>query len=225
MNEAPILNVQNLCFSYPCGEILSNISFQLQAASKTAIIGPSGSGKTSLLRLIAGLEKAKSGSIEILDRKEPKKSVAMMTQKDCLLEHLSLIDNLELPLKIANEKIDREKSLEMVKILGLEKFMRAKPAELSGGMRQRLSFASCLIQKKPLILLDEPFSGLDYLNKEKVCAMINQVLCQSSFLVVTHDQWIAKELCDDVLHLERGKLHSENLYELYRNNIKNEFSA
>lgn len=210
MRTDPLLNIQNLSFSYAAKrpKILSKLSLQIKQGSKVALQGPSGSGKTTLLRLIADLEKNFCGTISLLEEKNRQKNLAFMPQKDCLLPHLCVIDNVELPLKLAKKGIFREKSMQLLQSLGLDGFEKAKPKELSGGMRQRVSLASCLIQEKALVLLDEPFANLDLQNKEKACQVIHK--SSSSFLIVSHDLAMAKELCQETFSLNAGKLHKKS---------------
>ena len=166
----PILDVQNLSYSYHSMDgatlALSNISFQINTGEFVAIVGPSGCGKSTLLSLISGLLFPAEGKILLKGSPitGPDIRIGYMLQRDHLLEWRTILANVALGLEIRKQKTS-ETMRELRKMLdtyGLADFESAHPSELSGGMRQRAALIRTLALKPDLLLLDEPFSALDY---------------------------------------------------------------
>lgn len=193
----PLLEVRDVCLSYHSisGETsaLSHISFDLMPGEFLAIVGPSGCGKSTLLNLICGLLKAEQGTI--LMEGQPVSSgdprIGYMLQKDHLLEWRSVYKNVLLGLEIRKEVTPKKLALidEMLSTYGLDKFRDARPSELSGGMRQRAALIRTLALKPDLLLLDEPFSALDYQTRLNVSDDIGKILQKTNkpAILVTHD--------------------------------------
>ena len=166
----PVLKVRDVCLSYHTlsGETpaLSHISFDLMPGEFLSIVGPSGCGKSTLLNLIAGLLTPEHGSITLGGRPVSSGSAAVgyMLQKDHLLEWRSIYKNILLGLEIRKEltpeKLAHAEAL--LQTYGLDRFRDARPSQLSGGMRQRAALIRTLVLEPELLLLDEPFSALDY---------------------------------------------------------------
>ena len=166
----PVLKVRDVCLSYHTlsGETpaLSHISFDLMPGEFLSIVGPSGCGKSTLLNLIAGLLTPEHGSITLGNRPVSSGSAAVgyMLQKDHLLEWRSIYKNILLGLEIRKEltpeKLAHAEAL--LQTYGLDRFRDARPSQLSGGMRQRAALIRTLVLEPALLLLDEPFSALDY---------------------------------------------------------------
>ena len=166
----PLLEVRDLSLSYhtPSGETpaLSHISFNLMPGEFLAIVGPSGCGKSTLLNVICGLLKPEKGSVLMngtqVSRGDPR--IGYMLQKDHLLEWRTIYKNILLGLEIRHQlSPEKLSSIEqMLRTYGLDKFRSARPSQLSGGMRQRAALIRTLALKPELLLLDEPFSALDY---------------------------------------------------------------
>ena len=166
----PLLRIRDVSYSYHTisGETsaLSHISFELMPNEFLAVVGPSGCGKSTLLNLICGLLKPEEGHI-FINRSVPFQGdsrIGYMLQKDHLLEWRTIYQNAILGLEIRKEK-SPEKLIyieEMLKAYGLDRFRDAYPSQLSGGMRQRAALIRTLALKPELLLLDEPFSALDY---------------------------------------------------------------
>ena len=209
----PILELKNINYSYHTldGETkaLSDISFVLEPGSFTAVVGPSGCGKSTLLSLIAGLMKPESGEI-LLDGKtlsDNQSSIGYMLQHDHLFEWRTVYRNILLGMEIRG-KVDaaaRERADELLSQYGLKQFANARPSELSGGMRQRAALIRTLILDPELLLLDEPFSALDYQTRLNVSDDIGQIIRNSgkTALLVTHDLSEAVSLSDRVIVLTR----------------------
>ena len=169
-----ILNVQK---SFGGKKVLSGFSATVEEGKITALMGESGKGKTTLLRIIAGLEKADGGSI----LKEGAR-VAFLFQEDRLCESLSAYDNIRLVCPAKDQEIK-----DMLEKMGLSEDIHKKVSTFSGGMKRRVAIARALLYDAPLVLLDEPFGGLDEHTKEKVAAVVREALCGKTALVVTHD--------------------------------------
>lgn len=166
----PLLEIRNVSLSYHTvsGETkaLSNISFNLMPSEFLAVVGPSGCGKSTLLNLICGMLLAEEGTI-LMNGIPPSSGdprIGYMLQKDHLLEWRTIYQNVILGLEIRNEKTPEKLAYieEMLDTYGLDKFRTARPSQLSGGMRQRAALIRTLALKPDLLLLDEPFSALDY---------------------------------------------------------------
>lgn len=207
----PLLEVRDICLSYHSisGETsaLSHISFDLMPNEFLAIVGPSGCGKSTLLNLICGLLKPSKG--EILMDGSPVASasgrIGYMLQKDHLLEWRSVYKNAVLGLEIRGELTSEKLAYvdELFRIYDLERFRNARPLELSGGMRQRAALIRTLALKPDLLLLDEPFSALDYQTRLKVSDDIGKILKETKkpAILVTHDISEAISMADRVLVL------------------------
>ena len=215
----PLLEVKDVCLSYHSlsGETaaLSHISFHLMPEEFLAVVGPSGCGKSTLLNLICGLLHAESGTILMNGKPLNKDSarIGYMLQKDHLLEWRSIYRNVLLGLEIQGELTKDNLSYvdEMLKLYELDKFRDSRPSQLSGGMRQRAALVRTLVLKPDLLLLDEPFSALDYQTRLSVSNDIGSIIQKEkkTAILVTHDLAEAVSLADRIIILtERpGRIH------------------
>lgn len=184
-----ILEVKNICKTYQAqnGEIdaLKNISFDVKEGEYISIIGPSGCGKSTLLSIISGLESKTSGEININGK------IGYMLQKDNLLEWRTIYKNVLLGLEIQRENTpeNREYVENLLRKYGLYEFKDKYPAQLSGGMRQRVALIRTLAIRPNILLLDEAFSALDYQTRLMVTDDIFKILKAENItaLMVTHD--------------------------------------
>ena len=220
----PILKVRDVCLSYHTlsGETpaLSHISFDLMPGEFLSIVGPSGCGKSTLLNLIAGLLIPECGSIT-LDGKPVSAgstTVGYMLQKDHLLEWRSIYKNILLGLEIRGELTPEKLSHaeELLRIYGLDRFRDARPSQLSGGMRQRAALIRTLVLKPELLLLDEPFSALDYQTRLAVSGDISQIIRREhkTALLVTHDISEAISLSDRIVVLSHRPATVKAIHDL-----------
>ena len=209
----PILELKNINYSYhtPEGETpaLSDISFSLAPGGFTAVVGPSGCGKSTLLSLIAGLMIPESGDIRLNGKPltENASNIGYMLQHDHLFEWRTVYRNILLGAEI-NRSLDagtKKKADALLEQYGLKPFARAKPSQLSGGMRQRAALIRTLLLDPELLLLDEPFSALDYQTRLTVSDDIGQIIRRSgkTALLVTHDLSEAVSLADRVIVLSK----------------------
>ena len=200
-----ILELKNISYSYHNldGEIqaLKNISFSVKKGEFVAIVGPSGCGKSTLLHLISNMMKPEKGAI-IMDSST---KLGYMLQKDELLEWRSIYKNVLLGLEIQHmvSPQTKEKTKQMLNDYGPSLFANAKPSELSGGMRQRAALIRTLILNPDILLLDEPFSALDYQTRLAVSNDIGQIIKNESktAILVTHDLSEAVSLADKIIIL------------------------
>lgn len=188
---------------------LKNISFKLYKNEFISFVGPSGCGKTTLLNLIAGLLPLSSGQIEMngkpIDSSDV--NIGYMLQKDHLLEWRTIYKNLTLGLEIQH-KLDKQHLTiieELLKTYGLWDFRNAYPRQLSGGMRQRAALIRTLALSPDILLLDEPFSALDYQTRLNVSDDIGSIIKEKgiSTLLVTHDLEEAISMADRVIVLSK----------------------
>ena len=189
-------------------EVLEGIDFGLDEGEVLSVIGPSGCGKSTLLGLIAGLDRPTTGTITVgggTASDDRLARCAYMPQEDCLLPWFSALDNAALALRNQGRgrKVAREEAFPVFERLGLGGFEDAKPAELSGGMRQRVAFARTWLAGKSVLLLDEPLASLDGLTRRSMQAWLAPLLAggERSAVLVTHDLDEALYLGDRVLVL------------------------
>jgi NitT/TauT family transport system ATP-binding protein len=177
-------------------DALREVTLQAGPGEIVAVVGPSGCGKTTLLELVCGLQAPDAGTVEA----DP---AVLMPQRDLLLPWLNAIDNAALALRIAGASRDaaRARAHPLFAAFGLEGFERARPRELSGGMRQRVAFLRTLLSGKPVLCLDEPFGALDALTRREMQGWLAGALAREprTVLLVTHDVEEAVVLADRVL--------------------------
>lgn len=201
----PILSLENISYSYHNlkGETaaLAGISFQVKEGEFLAIVGPSGCGKSTLLSIIAGLLKAEGGTLSF----GRSTTIGYMLQHDHLFEWRTIYQNVILGLELnkiaTKENIDYV--LQLLNDYGLYSFKDKKPSELSGGMRQRAALIRTMAIKPDVLLLDEPFSALDFQTRMTVSADIGSIIRNSgkTAILITHDLSEAVTLADRVLVL------------------------
>jgi NitT/TauT family transport system ATP-binding protein len=174
-------------------EALADISFGAEPGSFTTIVGPSGCGKSTLLRAIGGLTKPSSGRVQFKTdhgSSDGKSLYGMIFQKPVLLPWLTVIDNVLLPIKVFGYKIaDYEnQAIKLLKMVGLDDFLKRYPYELSGGMQQRVAIARALVFDPQVLLMDEPFSALDAITREQLNDQLQKLWLQTgkTVLFVTH---------------------------------------
>ncbi len=206
-----VLEIKDLCHSYHNmdGETpaIKNLSFSVAEGEFISIVGPSGCGKSTLLSIITGLLTPESGTLLLNGKplKENSTNIGYMLQKDHLFEWRTIYKNITLGLEIRHQLSAeaKQKAHTLLKQYGLADFANAKPSELSGGMRQRAALIRTLILEPELLLLDEPFSALDYQTRLTVGDEIGQIIRKEgrTAILVTHDLSEAVSLGDRVLIL------------------------
>ncbi|MBO5954415.1 MAG: ABC transporter ATP-binding protein [Clostridia bacterium] len=186
---------------------LNNINLSIKPEEFISIVGPSGCGKTTILSLISGLLKPTTGTVKVLNKTpNPKDDISgYMFQKDNLLPWRNIEKNiyfgLEIKRKCSKEKKDY--ALSLAEKYGLGEFLKKHPSELSGGMRQRVALIRTLALKPELLLLDEPFSALDYQTRLELCDDVFEIIKKEkkTAILVTHDLIEAITLSDRIIVL------------------------
>jgi len=227
-SRATAIQIENLCRHYGMGEALiravDDISIEIQPGEFTALLGASGSGKSSLLNLIAGLDRPTSGSVIVqgsdlagLSRDRlahyRRHTVGMVFQSFNLIPSMTLLENVELPLRFA--EIDRGKREGLVKQaldrVGLAGRMHHRPAELSGGEQQRASLARALINQPQILLADEPTGNLDSRTGTEIMNFIREFNegLRMTVVMVTHERALAERYAKRMIFVADGKLEGD----------------
>ena len=185
-------------------DIFHDLDLTLPANSFTCLLGPSGVGKSTLLRYLAGLvDGDANGDITCSDAKPLSGRVAYMAQQDLLLPWRTVRQNVVLGAVLRNQRPDLDRADALINDVGLSDAAHLRPAELSGGMKQRAALARTLMEDRPVVLMDEPFSALDPLNRMRLQDLAARVLRGKTVLLVTHDPLEALRIGDRV-HVLRG---------------------
>ena len=209
-----ILEIKDVSHSYDENETsLSNINLAVNEGEKVSILGPSGSGKSTLLRLIAGLEKPRSGSIsikgEIVSTKDlviapEKRNLGLVVQEKALFPHLTVIENITFGIK---KKRDKDKIvLDLLTLFKIDHLSKKYPHEISGGEQQRTALARSMAPSPELLMLDEPFSALDKNLKEDLYSELNQIFNErkQTILLVSHDIKEAEALSERQINIKES---------------------
>jgi NitT/TauT family transport system ATP-binding protein len=218
MAEKIILNICDLTKTYhtPNEEIkaIENFSLQLKDGEFIAIVGPSGCGKSTILSILAGLISKSSGDISI----PPNVNIGYMLQQDSLFEWRTIFSNCLLGLEIQNKLNEENKNnvLELLETYGLKDFINSYPSSLSGGMRQRVALIRTLATNPDILLLDEPFSALDYQARLAVSNDVYNIIKKEkkSAIMVTHDIAEAISMADRVIVLSKRPALIKNIYKM-----------
>lgn len=218
--------VRNLSKRFGQFQAVNDVSFEVPAGQLVALLGPSGSGKSTILRIIAGLEPADAGEVELTgedatNRRVQDRGVGFVFQHYALFRHMTVRQNVafglevqKLPRRAVRERV--EKLLDLVQLAG---FADRYPAQLSGGQRQRVALARALAPEPKVLLLDEPFGALDSKVREELRTWLRRLHDEVhvTSLFVTHDQQEAFEVADQVVVLNRGQVEQmgppQELYE------------
>ena len=198
VSEAGGVSVAGVHKAYGPVQALAGVSLEVPARSTVAVVGPSGCGKSTLLELVTGLAAPDRGTVS-------SPPAALMPQRDGLLPWLSALDNAGLARRVqgATKAQARAAAHEHFAAFGLEGFERSRPAELSGGMRQRVAFLRTLLAGRPVLCLDEPFGALDALTRTHMQRWLADALQREprTVLLVTHDVEEAVLLADRIVLL------------------------
>lgn len=214
MSEILKLNDISLRYHSITGETLavSHLNLCVSHNEFVSIVGPSGCGKSSLLSVVAGLMKPSSGSVQVFGE------IGYMLQKDHLLQWRTIYENAILGLEIKNKLTDKNKDFvhTLLEQYGLGDFKNHYPSQLSGGMRQRVALIRTLAIQPDLLLLDEPFSALDYQTRLSVADEIGQIIKseKKTAILVTHDISEAVSLAQRVVVLSNRPATIKNIHEI-----------
>ena len=222
-----LIEVKNLCKVYGSGETkveaLKNINLNIEQGEFVAIVGPSGSGKSTLLHLLGGVDKPSSGEViikgeSIYKLKEKELSILRRRKLGFVFQFFNLIpvltaeENIEMPVLLDGNKIDKKYMNELLKLLGLEERRNHHPSELSGGQQQRVSIGRALANKPSIILADEPTGNLDSKNSKEVLELLKYCAKKynQTLIMITHDPSIALQ-ADRVITIEDGTIKQDEV--------------
>lgn len=218
-----ILSINNISKIYHTTKeevkAIDNISLDIKDGDFVSIVGPSGCGKSTFLSILNKQEKETSGEINYYD-----KTIGYMLQEDALFEWLNVLDNCLLGLKIRKQLTNENKEyvLKLLNKYGLKDFIYNYPQSLSGGMRQRVALIRTLALKPDILLMDEPFSALDYQSRVNISNDVYNILKKENktLILVTHDIGEAITLCNKIVVLTKRPAKIKNVYNLeYKNTI------
>ena len=222
------LAFENISHSFgPDAETLNDVTLTAEPGEVLCLLGPSGSGKTTLLRIAAGIEIQSAGRVLLNDREiagpsmfvpPEQRSIGLVFQDFALFPHLSILDNVRFGLTALSREEARREAMISLERVGLQSYASSYPHVLSGGEQQRVALARALAPRPAVLLMDEPFSGLDSRLKDSVRAETLSILRQSraTAIVVTHDAEEAMRMGDRIALLKDGRLkQSGRAEELY----------
>ncbi|MEJ5283681.1 MAG: ABC transporter ATP-binding protein [Brevinematales bacterium] len=217
-----MIEVQNLSKIYTIGKVslkaLSDVSFRIEKGKMVAIAGVSGSGKSTLLHIIGGMDRPTEGKV-IVDGEDigrynsskltefRGKKIGFVFQNFNLIPALNVYENIVVPMKLKNQKYERNEIMELIEKVGLEKHIRHRPDELSGGQKQRVAIARALANKPDYVLADEPTANLDSKTSKEIMDLfvsLNREL-GITILIASHDQEILKKT-EHIIRLQDGKV-------------------
>jgi sulfate transport system ATP-binding protein len=220
--------VKNLSKRFGTFQAVDDVSFEVPAGQLVALLGPSGSGKSTILRIIAGLEAADSGEVELTGEDATnlpvqRRGVGFVFQHYALFRHMSVRENVAFGLEVQqprpSEREVRERVDELLNLVQLFGYAERYPSQLSGGQRQRVALARALAPRPKVLLLDEPFGALDAQVRDELRTWLRRLHDEVhvTSLFVTHDQQEAFEVSDQVVVLNKGKVEQmgppQELYE------------
>ena len=193
------LDVENVSHNYGDTHVLENLSFKMNPGELVTIVGPSGCGKTTLLNILSGYLKPVSGKVNSAG------TIRTVYQQDGLFPWLTVTENISMGLRSMKEQERKQELDELFKLAHLEGFRDHYPHELSGGMRQRAEIARALAGESDILLMDEPFSALDYQSRLRMRRELVRLLAQRqrTVIFVTHDIEEAAQLADRVFVLSK----------------------
>jgi NitT/TauT family transport system ATP-binding protein len=210
--SSTVISLRNVSKEFPLSRgrsllAVSDVNLDVAAGEFVAIIGPSGCGKSTLLRLVGSLETASRGTVEVNGRKPVELAAAhrlgVAFQDHALLPWLNSWDNIALPFHVAGIRPDKERIAELISLVGMAGFEKARPKQLSGGMRQRVAIARALALNPDVLLLDEPFGALDAVTRRQMNQELQRIWSaqQHTTILVTHSVDEAVFLADRVVVL------------------------
>ncbi len=225
MSSAPVLELNNLSHRYADRATFAGLDLTLASGTICCLLGPSGCGKTTVLRCIAGFERASAGEIRIDDQlvgsvsthvPPEQRRIGMVFQDYALFPHLTVLRNVG--FGVPDRRVADERAMQLLDTVGLAAAAGRYPHELSGGQQQRVALARALAPQPRLLLLDEPFSNLDVDLREQLAAEVRTILKANgtTAVFVTHDQNEAFAMADEIAVMQEGRIQQiAGAYELY----------
>ena len=228
----PAIHLTNLCKAFGSQTVLNQVNLQVTRGETLVVLGRSGTGKSVLLRLLIGLQRPDSGSIQVLGREitglaenplyEVRKKVGFVFQNSALYDSLTVVENVEFPLKYhrrisAAER--RERAMAILSQVGMDQAAAKLPTEISGGMKKRVGLARALALEPEIMLYDEPTAGLDPITSSEINELILQLQKERtmSSIVVTHEIHSAETISDRVALLDQGNIVFDGKFEALKN--------
>lgn len=202
----PNVYIENASLTYDNEPVFAHLNLHLPAGKWVALLGQSGIGKSSLMRLLAGLTSAKEishGGFYADNQLPISSQIAYMAQHDLLLPWLPVISNATLGMELRNhskaeQNLLIDKAKQLLEKVGLSHAIYLYPYQLSGGMRQRVALVRTLMEDKPIVLMDEPFSAIDTISRYKLQELAKELLNNKTVLFITHDPTEALRLADEI---------------------------
>lgn len=241
VKDTTVVDIQQLKKSFGNNHVLKEINLTLKKGENLVVLGKSGTGKSVLIKCLVGLIDADEGSLNVLgnnvmelkqkELNELRKKVGFLFQSGALYDSMTVRENLEFPVRRqlnSKSKEDIEKLVvEALENVGLADAIDKMPAELSGGMRKRISLARTLILKPEIMLYDEPTTGLDTITSKEISTLILtiQKKLKTSSIIITHDMECARIVADRVIILNDGKVIGEGTFEELKNSPKEEINS
>lgn len=234
MENNIVVSLKDIVVDFDGETVLNGLSLDIRDKEFVTFLGPSGCGKTTTLRVIGGFQQPKSGSVffdekEITNLPPYKRQVNTVFQKYALFPHLNVYENVAFGLRIKKlpEKEIRERTLEMLELVGLKGFGRRNIATLSGGQQQRVAIARALVNHPKVLLLDEPLGALDLKLRKEMQIELKRIQqsMNITFIYVTHDQEEALTMSDMVVVMNKGEIQQIGTPEDIYNEPTNRFVA
>jgi len=211
------ITVENITHIFSGVKALDDVSFELPPGDIACLLGPSGCGKTTLMRIIAGIERPHSGRVLIDDQEvagpnqfvlPENRNIGLMFQDFALFPHLSILDNVLFGLSHLDRTLAKTEASLALKRVGMTDYENSYPHMLSGGEQQRVALARAIAPRPAILLMDEPFSGLDHRLRDSLRTQTLKILKEtgSSAIVVTHDPEEAMYMADKVILMRKGKI-------------------
>ena len=210
-----MLNIKNLQYQYKNANDVYTYDVEVQSSQIVAILGQSGSGKSTLLDIVAGFIEPNSGSVklestELLGLSVERRPITILFQNHNLFEHLTVQKNILLGVsKVLKDSIEEvEKVQAILKEVGLEKFEHTIVSQLSGGQQQRVALARVLMRREPILLLDEPFTGLDEETRVEMLDLVKQITVEHKLhtIMITHEVEDCERIANHVYKMQKHTL-------------------
>jgi ABC-2 type transport system ATP-binding protein len=206
-----LIQINGLKKSFQGNEVIKGLDFNLEKGKCIALLGPNGAGKTTTLRMLSGLMRPTRGSITFSDAKKDgdiRHLIGYLPQFPVFYDWMSGMEFLQYVGKLAGltNKEAKERSLELLELVGISDAKNRRVGKYSGGMKQRLGIAQAIIHRPQLVMLDEPVSALDPFGRREVLELLEGMKKETTILFSTHILNDAEEVCDEILFLHNGEI-------------------
>jgi polar amino acid transport system ATP-binding protein len=205
-----MLSLKNIFKTFQNKIVVDDVSFDVQPGQVIVLLGKSGVGKSTILRILAGLEASDAGSITLNNQPMQQQSVGMVFQEFNLFPHLTVEENITLPLQVVGKKTSEQAQTitqKLLKTYELTALAHLRPQRLSGGQKQRVAFARALAMNPTILCCDEPTSALDPMLTSKVAQEINKLAASGLMIILaTHDTELIKQISCTIHLMQHGKI-------------------